>query len=591
MLKTNLGGDPLLRSLTLGNITSNMKGIILAGGTGSRLFPLTKITSKQLLPIYDRQMIFYPLETLKNSGIRDILVITDPKNAEQVKLLLGDGADMGLAITYCVQDKPRGLPEAFILGEDFIGSDNVTLILGDNIFNDTFVKEVSTFTKGARIFAKEVDDPERFGVVTFDENNKVTSLEEKPVVPKSNLAIPGFYIFDNRVVEFAKTLTPSKRGELEIVDLQKKYLALGELEAFKFTGDWVDAGTFDSLLEANIWAKHKKDLSAGTETKPKVAVLILIDGQTSEYIIDIIKTTNKDSAVAKYVLVDNATDFVGEVLEQTMRFGEKVVVIHKNVKISRAQLVTEGLTYIRDNVQCDYIFFLEEDTVPEEGSIKDFLVTLAKIPEKKVILTGHRANIPGATDIFYTTPKSTKNVFGTFFETVTLSKVVSFFQQLTGNAIFKRRSDFIYFQPVSSFTYAGTFLPTVILTEVGLPDSNIIKYGDDIEYSWRLKRAGYDIYVCYSPKIYDYSLLEKYSFSTANTFDESVTFSDVYLRAHNMVLISRKNTTQNKLSLLISILVWFFALIIYGIFHSPNVTIYFKKLKSTLSGIVNGYRG
>jgi glucose-1-phosphate thymidylyltransferase len=228
-----------------------MKGIILAGGRATRLRPLTKITSKQLLPVYNKPMIYYPIQTLERAGIKDILVIVAPEYAGQFLNLLGSGNDLGVNLSYEVQAEPRGLPEAFIVGENFIGEDSVAMILGDNIFDHNFAESVATFKSGARIFAKEVTDPERSGVVEFDENNKVLSIVEKPEHPKSNYAVVGFYIYDNRVIEYAKSLKPSARNELEIVDLHNKYLEKGELDVNVIEGMWEDAGTFDSLLRVN----------------------------------------------------------------------------------------------------------------------------------------------------------------------------------------------------------------------------------------------------------------------------------------------------------------------------------------------------
>lgn len=232
-----------------------MKGIILSGGSGTRLRPLTKITSKQLLPVYNRPMIYYPLNTLLKAGIREILIIISPDNAGDYLNLLGSGKEFGVKFTYEIQESPRGIAEAFIIGETFIDDDNVVLILGDNIFEDDFSQEILSFKKGAKIFAKEVSDPERFGVVEFDKNMKAISVEEKPVTPKSKYAIPGLYIFDSRVVTFAKEIKPSTRGELEIIDIHKKYLDIDELSVQTFSGEWLDAGTFDSLLKANQLAK------------------------------------------------------------------------------------------------------------------------------------------------------------------------------------------------------------------------------------------------------------------------------------------------------------------------------------------------
>jgi len=234
------------------NNSKNMKGIILSGGKGTRLFPLTKITSKQLLPVYNKSMIMYPLQTLIQAGIKDILIIVAPEYAGQYLQLLGSGKEWGIKITYEIQDKPTGLPDAYVIGEKFIGDDNVTMMLGDNLFFDhNFSEDIKSFEKGGRIFAVEVPDPERFGVVEFDENKKVISIEEKPKQPKSNYAVPGIYIFDSRVSDIAKKIKPTWRDETDIVEVHKAYLALNELDVRLVRGRWEDAGTFESLLKAS----------------------------------------------------------------------------------------------------------------------------------------------------------------------------------------------------------------------------------------------------------------------------------------------------------------------------------------------------
>ncbi len=234
-----------------------MKGIILAGGSATRLRPCTKITSKQLLPLYNRPMIYYPLNTLIQAGIKDILIIVAPYYAGNFLNLLGSGSEFGVHFRYEVQDEPKGLADAFIIGENFIGDDNVTMILGDNIFEDDFSEDIKNFKSGGKVFAKKVDDPERFGVVAFDNNNKAISIEEKPEIPKSNFAVTGLYVYDNKVIEAAKNVKPSERGEIEITDLHNYYLNLGELDVAMVKNAWLDAGTFDSLLEAQILAKEK----------------------------------------------------------------------------------------------------------------------------------------------------------------------------------------------------------------------------------------------------------------------------------------------------------------------------------------------
>jgi glucose-1-phosphate thymidylyltransferase len=236
-----------------------MKGIILAGGTATRLFPLTATTSKQLLPIYDRQMIFYPLNVLVKGGIKNILIIIAPEHSGHFINLLGSIFDKyDIHLEFKVQKTPRGLADAFIVGENFIGNDNVTMILGDNIFEDDFSEDIKNFKSGAKVFATKVSDPERLGVVVFDEQMKAIKIVEKPKEWISDYAVTGLYIYDNRVIKAAKTIKPSDRGEIEITTLNNWYLKRGELEVGLFKGKWLDAGTFDSLLEAGNCVKEKK---------------------------------------------------------------------------------------------------------------------------------------------------------------------------------------------------------------------------------------------------------------------------------------------------------------------------------------------
>lgn len=236
-----------------------MRGIILAGGEGTRLRPLTKVTSKQLLPIYNKPMIYYPLQKLIDAGIKEILIIVAPDHCGDYMRVLGSGREFGVKFTYEIQDKPNGIAQAFILGETFIEGDDVTLILGDNLFDADIGAAIKSFHgPGATIFVKEVPDPERFGVVQLDDQKRPIKIIEKPLEFVSNLAVTGIYIYDYKVSSIAKQLVPSARGELEITDLNNEYLKLSQLNVETITGDWIDAGTFESYYNANKWAYDKR---------------------------------------------------------------------------------------------------------------------------------------------------------------------------------------------------------------------------------------------------------------------------------------------------------------------------------------------
>jgi len=289
-----------------------LKGIVLAGGSGTRLYPITRGVSKQLLPIYDKPMIYYPLSTLMLAGIRDILIITTPMDRCQFERLLGDGSQWGIRLTYAEQPKPRGLAEAFIIGADFIGTDRVAMVLGDNIFfghglPELLAKAVAC-QRGATVFAYHVRDPERYGVVTFDENDRAVSIEEKPAHPSSNWAITGLYFFDNDVVRYASQVKPSARGELEITDLQTCYLSAGALHVERMGRGfaWLDTGTFQSLIDAASFVQTLE-----TRQGMKVACLEEIAFRQGfidrEQLIDLAKPLEK-SGYGAYL-----TDLVGSI--------------------------------------------------------------------------------------------------------------------------------------------------------------------------------------------------------------------------------------------------------------------------------------
>lgn len=275
-----------------------MKGIILAGGSGTRLHPITLAVSKQLMPVYDKPMIYYPLSTLMYAGIREILIISTPQDLPLFEKLLGDGKKFGCEFTYAVQDQPNGLAEAFIIGKDFIGSDKVALILGDNIFYGSGLKELlqaNNNPDGGIIYAYHVQDPERYGVVEFDDHGKALTIEEKPLQPKSNYAVPGIYFYDNHVVEIASTMKPSHRGELEITDVNNEYLRMGKLNVSildKGTA-WLDTGTFASLMQASQFVEvieERQGLKIGSIEQAAYEMGYITKNQLNDLIEPLLKS-------------------------------------------------------------------------------------------------------------------------------------------------------------------------------------------------------------------------------------------------------------------------------------------------------------
>lgn len=351
-----------------------MKGVILAGGNGSRLFPSTKVINKHLLPVYNRPMILYPLETLKESGVHDILIITSMHNAGDFMRLLGSGSEYGVKLTYKIQDGSGGIAQALGLAESFCGQDSMAVILGDNIFVDDFSEDVMQFRGGAKIFTKKVEDPERFGVVEIDQNGLVQSIEEKPIVPRSDLAQTGFYLYDSKVFELIRDIVPSQRGELEITDVNVKYLEQGELFAGKVYGSWIDAGTHDSLLEASLIVqdnetygrqRQRKNIQKAISLQPKVTVGIVTHNNV-DYLEPCLRSVlNVDYENLEVVIFDNNShDETRMVIREQFR-DVRLITSEENLGFSKAhnEIIrqSDGAFYLCLNVDA----LLEKNTLSD----------------------------------------------------------------------------------------------------------------------------------------------------------------------------------------------------------------------------------
>ncbi len=362
-----------------------MKGVILAGGTGSRLFPSTKVTNKHLLPVFDRPMIYYPIQTLKNSGVRDILIITSATNAGDFLRLMGSGKDLGVNLTFKVQDGSGGIAQALGLAESFAGNDSIAMVLADNIFESDFAADVINFRSGARIFIKKVEDPERFGVVEVDEVGIVRSVEEKPTLPKSDTVQTGFFLYDSKVFDMIREIRPSDRGELEITDVNKLYLERGELTATEVHGMWCDAGTHDSLLEAAILAQEafdpervqlrKAERAMSTAVSPVTTIVAGIVTHNSEkYIIPCIQSLLAQSYEnLEVVIFDN--DSTDETIPLLAKHFPEVRVIESDKNIGFAR----GHNEILRQTESEFYACLNVDMLFEVN----FLSELARSIQEK----------------------------------------------------------------------------------------------------------------------------------------------------------------------------------------------------------------
>ncbi len=363
-----------------------MKGIILAGGTGSRLYPSTKVTNKHLIPVFDRPMIMYPIQTLKNSGIREILIITSANNAGDFLRLLGSGKEYGVNLTYKIQDGSGGIAQALSLAENFAGNENIAVILGDNIFETDFTEDIFNFKSGARIFIKHVDDPERFGVVEIDEAGIVRSIEEKPTLPKSNFVQTGLFLYDNKVFDYIKNLQPSKRGEFEITDVNKIYLENKKLSASRVDGMWIDAGTHESLLEASILAQEAFDPAKIKEMRAqkalkraarenKLVTAGLVVQNSAKYIIPALESLlNQDYENLEIVIFDNnSSDETLELVREN--FAEiKIIESAKNVGFAK------GHNTILAQSEADFYACLNIDMIFEPNFISELVKAIEEKP-------------------------------------------------------------------------------------------------------------------------------------------------------------------------------------------------------------------
>lgn len=362
-----------------------IKGVILAGGTGSRLYPSTKVVNKHLLPVYDRPMIYYPIDTLKRSGIQEILIVSAPEQISNFMELLGSGREFGVNFTYKVQDGSGGVAQALSLAETFAAGDDLAVILGDNIFEDSFADEVLYFSKGAQIFVKPVNDPERFGVADIDEKNlQVLSLEEKPLLPKSNKAVTGFYLYDKNVFDIIREIEPSLRGELEITDVNKAYLDKGLLKSSYVNGTWIDAGTHESLIQASQLAQHafdpsqlaeqKQSQKTANQTAPSVTIGLLTFNSESyiESCLDSLLAQDYDQ-ISIEVFDNHSTDKTIDLIRDKY---PQISLVESNTNLGFAK----GHNQIIRKTQSDYYLCVNVDMVFEPNFVSELVKAMSEKP-------------------------------------------------------------------------------------------------------------------------------------------------------------------------------------------------------------------